>query len=186
MNQKAKSPLLYKMENGKIIDSSIIKDGFMIKTLDEEELSKSHNDITTKRLKNCERQRRYRARKRLEADTKKASVTNQPTPPQVEVEPNGHHNNSVTPNPCKRNWKKDARRAHACNNLEETHNVAVTTALPFNIKSQTVCSAPGIMTGPSRERESHSKNSVSLWISETPETKFGRRDWKAEARRNKN
>ena len=174
------------MENGKIIDSSIIKDGFMIKTLDEEELSKSHNDITTKRLKNCERQRRYRARKRLEADTKKASVTNQPTPQQVEVELNGHHNNSVTPNPCKRNWKKDARRAHACKNLEETHNAAVITALPFNIKSQTVCSAPGIMTGPSQERESHSKNSVSLWISETPETKYGRRDWKAEARRNKN
>ncbi|RQO84863.1 hypothetical protein POPTR_001G142300v4 [Populus trichocarpa] len=184
MNQKAKSLLLYKMENGKIINPSIIQDGFMTKTHDEEELSKSHND-TTKRLKNRERQRRYRARKRREADTKKASVTNQPTPPRGEVELNGHHNNNITPNPCKRNWKKDARRAHACKNLEETHNAAVITALPFNIKSQTVCSAPGIMTGPSQERETHSKNSVSLWISETDKTKFGRRDWKAEARSNK-
>ncbi|KAJ7015640.1 hypothetical protein NC653_004824 [Populus alba x Populus x berolinensis] len=43
------SNLLYKMENGKIINPSIIQDGFMTKTHDEEELSKSHND-TTKRL----------------------------------------------------------------------------------------------------------------------------------------
>ncbi|CAK7356143.1 unnamed protein product [Dovyalis caffra] len=170
------------MENGQIMNSSAIQDSFMMKTLDGEETSKSHNDITTKRMKNRERQRRYRARKRLEADMKKASVTNQPRPPQVEVELYRHHNNYITPIPCKRNWKKDARRAHACKNLEETHNAAVISALPLNIESQTVCPAPGIMMGPPQERKIHSKNSVSLWSSETGKTKFGRRDWKAEAR----
>ncbi|KAJ7003614.1 hypothetical protein NC653_008734 [Populus alba x Populus x berolinensis] len=58
------------MENGRIMNSSVIQDGFMMKTHDEEEPSKIHNDIITNCLKNREWQHRYRALKRLEADMK--------------------------------------------------------------------------------------------------------------------
>ncbi|KAJ6942999.1 hypothetical protein NC652_008713 [Populus alba x Populus x berolinensis] len=40
------------MENGRIMNSSVIQDGFMMKTHDEEEPSKIHNDIITNCLKN--------------------------------------------------------------------------------------------------------------------------------------
>jgi carbonic anhydrase/acetyltransferase-like protein (isoleucine patch superfamily) len=39
--------LLHKMDNGRIMNSAVIQDGFMMKTHDEEEPSKIHNDIIT-------------------------------------------------------------------------------------------------------------------------------------------
>ncbi|KAL5724370.1 hypothetical protein ACHQM5_007641 [Ranunculus cassubicifolius] len=66
---------------------------------------KSYDRVMARRLKNRERQRRYRARRRLEADMKKAT-------PQLTVESqlNGCPEYQVH---CQRKWKDDARKAGA-------------------------------------------------------------------------
>lgn len=174
------------MENAQNMNATGTQDNFVVKPLDSNERSRSRSDIMTRRLKNRERQRRYRARKRLEADTKKAYVMSQLATPQVEPEPNGNHNNYITRMPCKRNWKKDARRANACKNLEGTPTTTVVSDVALNIESQTVCLAPGIIADPPLERKIHCENSLSMPSSEIHKTKLGRRDWKAEARNKKN
>lgn len=176
------------MEAEQTLTCSEIQDDFIANALEQKLHSRGVSDITTKRLKNRERQRRYRARKRLEADSKKASVTNQSTtsPPQVEVELNGHHNGYIIHTPCKRNWKKDARKVRACKNLEETHTGPFISALPLDIECQPTCLAPGIMTEPPQEKQVNFENAPSLPSCETHKTKLGRRDWKAEARNKTN
>ncbi|XVF13622.1 hypothetical protein REPUB_Repub08aG0223500 [Reevesia pubescens] len=146
--------------------------------------TKSYNDIMARRLKNRERQRRYRARKRLEADMKKPHVLSQPTIPQVELQLNGILNIGTTRVHCKRDWKKDARRAHICKGQEDTLNASVQSTL-MTVESQTPCLPPGIRSEGSLERESHSENSHNLGNCETRKPKLGRRDWKADARNKK-
>ncbi|KAJ9135051.1 hypothetical protein P3X46_032272 [Hevea brasiliensis] len=172
------------MENRRNVNAIGTQDSIIMKSLEKKERLRSRNDIMTRRLKNRERQRRYRARKRLEADMKKSSVTNHSTTPQGDLEINENHNNYITRVHCKRNWKKDARRAHACKNLPEVPSAAVVSGLTLSTESQTQ-SALEAAIEPPLERKSHSENLLSLQSSET-KTNLGRRDWKAEARRKKN
>ncbi|GAB2212153.1 hypothetical protein Droror1_Dr00025502 [Drosera rotundifolia] len=76
---------------------------------------KSLDDIMYQRMKNRERQRRYRERKRLQAEnlnrssSKSAPPANPPAEPSLKRTTNQH----ITRVHCTRDWKKDARRAHA-------------------------------------------------------------------------
>ncbi|XWS38748.1 hypothetical protein CRYUN_Cryun19dG0157000 [Craigia yunnanensis] len=144
--------------------------------------TKSHNDIMTRRLKNRERQRRYRARKRLEADKQKSHVRSQPTIQQVELQLNGILNNAMARVHCKRDWKKDARRVHICKGQEDTLNASVQSTLIITTESQTPCLPSGGRAEGQPERECHSENSHNLVNCETRKPKLGRRDWKADAR----
>ncbi|OMO93232.1 hypothetical protein COLO4_17032 [Corchorus olitorius] len=150
--------------------------------------AKSYNDIMTRRLKNRERQRRYRARKRLEADKQKSHVAlNQPTIPKAEVELqlNGILNNGVARVHCKRDWKKDARRAHICKGQEDALNPSAQSTLIVTAESHTLYLPSGIRIEGSLGRECHSENSHNTGNSETRKPKLGRRDWKADARNKK-
>ncbi|CAN0842907.1 hypothetical protein LINGRAHAP2_LOCUS3712 [Linum grandiflorum] len=65
----------------------------------------------TRRLKNRERQRRYRARKRLEADKGRSSVANiQSDPAKLDVGKGHRSSKYETRVHCTRKWKKEARR----------------------------------------------------------------------------
>ncbi|KAB2088548.1 hypothetical protein ES319_A03G005400v1 [Gossypium barbadense] len=128
--------------------------------------NKSYNDIMTRRLKNRERQRRYRARKRLEADMQKSHVLYQPTIPNAELQLNGILNN-VT-----RDWKKDARRAH----IYKAQEGSIST-----VEIQASCLLSVDPVG----RECSSEDSPNLQNYETRKPKLGRRDWKADARKKK-
>ncbi|KAI9177302.1 hypothetical protein LWI28_013446 [Acer negundo] len=166
------------MEDGQNMNPAATQDSLMMKSLDQRDHTKSRSDIMTRRLKNRERQRRYRARKRLEADTKKSSVPNQTTTPQIELQLNGNLSNSVTRVYCKRDWKKDARRASTFKG-QDTPNGSVKPAT----ESQTLCLPSGNKAEALQERECYS---FSLVDCETNKTKLGcRRDWKADARKKK-
>lgn len=143
--------------------------------LGEREHAESSDDIITRRLKNRERQRRYRARKRLEADMKKASVINQPPPMQVEIQVNGVHNACGTRIYCQRDWKKDARNAHAFNNKQE-----VKPDGPLIPDSTPVTGSQA-----SLESIGHSRSSI-VESTETHRSTPSRRHWKTEARNKKN
>lgn len=128
----------------------------------------TNNDLMLRRLKNRERQRRYRARKRLEADNQKSYISSQSTAPQLALQPNVIPINAIRRVYCQRDWKKDARRAHACKVQEQTPNVAA--------ESQTLTSSSGIkVEGLQDGREPPSENRPT-------KTKVVKRDWKAEAR----
>ncbi|KAL6349502.1 hypothetical protein AAG906_034159 [Vitis piasezkii] len=58
------------------------KDSVSMKSVDQRER------MMTRRLKNRERQRRYRARKRLQADMERGSILNQSSPVPVELQLN--------------------------------------------------------------------------------------------------
>lgn len=145
--------------------------------------TKTHNDIMIRRMKNRERQRRYRARKRLEADTKKSSISDQ-SPPPVEKQMNGVISNYTPRVHCKRNWKKDARRAHILEGPEVTPNGYVSPSVVSNRESQTSLSS-GTKAEAPFERESHPDVSTNLVGCETHKAKSGRRNWKADARKKK-
>ncbi|XP_039015791.1 uncharacterized protein LOC120146233 isoform X2 [Hibiscus syriacus] len=145
----------------------------------------SYNGIMTRRLKNRERQRRYRARKRLEADKQKSNVISQPTIPKMELQLNGTLNNGTAcVYYCKRDWKKDARRAHIFKG-QDTLNASIQSTLKTTVESQISCLSPGVRDEGSAGRECNLENSGSLHNSETRNPKLGRRDWKAEARKKK-
>ncbi|KAM7525422.1 hypothetical protein LguiA_015324 [Lonicera macranthoides] len=139
----------------------------IMKPLGQREDSRSPPDLMTRRLKNRERQRRYRARKRLEADMKKAScITNQPSPLQVNIQQvNSIISNFVSRIYCKRDWKKDARRAHVPNDHEVRFN-----GRPVPDSTSTSGSQAPVLD----ESEAHNRSTPS------------RRHWKAEARNKKN
>ncbi|XWS49565.1 hypothetical protein CRYUN_Cryun12cG0014000 [Craigia yunnanensis] len=168
------------MEDGPNMDPSGTQSSLVTDTN-----AKSYNDIMTRRLKNRERQRRYRARKRLEADMQKSHVRSQPTIPQVELQLNGILNNAMAHVHCKRDWKKDARRAHICKGQEDTLNASVQSTVTITAESQTPCLPSGIRAEGPLERECRSENSHNLGNCETRKPKLGRRDWKADARNKK-
>ncbi|KAL7111235.1 hypothetical protein ACP275_05G075600 [Erythranthe tilingii] len=102
---------------------------------DEKEGVRNPDEILVRRLKNRERQRRYRARKRNQADLEKTSivVVDQstslhyqhmstqllPVPVQVDISLNVTPPDSlITRVHCKRDWKKDARTVHIHNKQE--------------------------------------------------------------------
>ncbi|KAK2662507.1 hypothetical protein Ddye_001081 [Dipteronia dyeriana] len=167
------------MEDGQNMNPAATQESLMMKSLDQRDHTKSRSDIMTRRLKNRERQRRYRARKRLEADMKNSSVLNQTTTPQIELPLNGNLSNSVTRVYCKRDWKKDARRASTFKG-QDTLNGSLKPALISGTESQTLCLASGNKAEALQERI---RCSFSLVGCDTNNTKLGRRDWKADARK---
>ncbi|GAU31428.1 hypothetical protein TSUD_221990 [Trifolium subterraneum] len=144
--------------------------------------SKRHGDPLTRRLKNRERQRRYRARKRKETGTTNSFVVEQTATVQVEIQPNGNHNNFVTRIYCKRDWKKDARQAHLTKRQEM--NGSIDHSLALTNVSEATCLGIGNKSEIMLHREIQYGSSGVY--NETPRTVLCRRDWKAEARRKKN
>lgn len=140
--------------------------------------SNDTDEIMARRLKNRERQRRYRARKRLEEDMKRSYMVQQcdwlPNEKQQQQQQqqlcgtstefgnqqvsrsNATVNSSSDRVHCSRKWKKDARQAHLFRNQENlpnklVHSVKATLESEFTVKTN-----------------------------QTSSTR--RRDWKAEAR----
>ncbi|KAJ4847813.1 hypothetical protein Tsubulata_011763 [Turnera subulata] len=164
------------MDNGQNINGAGAYGGFGMKSLHPKEGTESHNDIATRRLKNRERQRRYRARKRLEADRKRAPPTNKSSLPQVQHEQTGNHYTTISLLPAKRNWKKDARRAH------ETLSTSISSVAAQNIASQMLCLASGSIPEPPMEWKLHAEDPLGLPTGEQCKMYLSRRDWKSEAR----
>ncbi|XP_057978202.1 uncharacterized protein LOC131164781 [Malania oleifera] len=175
------------MENGQNMNALRMQDGFITNPFDQRAFSKSDADLMVRRLKNRERQRRYRARKRLEADAKRSCIVNQSTALQAEMGQSGMLNNRITRVHCVRNWKKDARRAHASKKHEgASRGPLIIPALTLASESLTPCLPSGTLTDPTLECRVHSESSPSLVNCETDRVTLSRRDWKADARKKKN
>ncbi|KAJ0970784.1 hypothetical protein J5N97_018743 [Dioscorea zingiberensis] len=134
------------------------------------------DEVMVRRLKNRERQRRYRARKRLEEDIKKSCMTQQCTwlpneqqlcdtatalgNQEVQLPAESQSDAVIIPSSdrvhCSRKWKQDARQAHLFSNIE-------------NSPAEVLHSVEPVL-----ECESTVKNIQTSSIR--------RRDWKAEAR----
>ncbi|KAL7166877.1 hypothetical protein ACSBR2_037527 [Camellia fascicularis] len=162
------------------------ENSFLMEPLDQREHVQSNNDIMSRRLKNRERQRRYRARKRLEADMKNANTTNNSTPLQVEVQVSGIPDNYVMRIHCQRDWKKDSRMAaHAAKKQKVISNCAAIAGLTSANESQSTLFPSGAEAMPPIESEfhstlnSHEQNNIERSV--TP----ARRHWKADARKRK-
>lgn len=177
------------MENGESMNMSQVQDSFSMELVNQREPSKSQNDIMMRRMKNRERQRRYRARKRLEADLKKSSVPSvieQSTPvPVVEPQSNGIVSNYSASVHCRRDWKKDARRAHILKDSEVFRNGSLITVPVLSSENHTLGFSSGSKAELSLQRESHPEASLDVGNA-TQRTTLGRRDWKADARKKKN
>ncbi|GFP96505.1 hypothetical protein PHJA_001794600 [Phtheirospermum japonicum] len=157
-------------------------DGSLVLHHDENESETNPDDILVRRLKNRERQRRYRARKRHEADRQKvASSIDRSTPMhyqqmmptdllsvpvEVDISVNLTSPERVTRVHCPRDWKRDARRAHVLQKHESGH------AGPSN-------SGVGSSSETFLECEGKADNNA------THISQSSRRHWKAEARNKK-
>lgn len=120
-------------------------------------------EVIARRIKNRERQRRYRARKRQEADLKRTPVISQPSQPQLnETQVNNTPVNIVTRVYSQRNWKKDARRAHLLKQQEQ-QNAGSSTSASVDLQ------------------HSGNQSNVILETREHSSAPSGR-NWKAEAR----
>ncbi|XP_022963572.1 uncharacterized protein LOC111463869 [Cucurbita moschata] len=158
---------------------------FPMKLADQEKYIRIDNDIMTRRLKNRERQRRYRARKRLEEEIKKASTIKHPTQTGTYFQPNGVANNPLTRVHCSRNWKKEARNASVSRGLEEAScNSSNMAAKSSTSEGQIQCQPSH--PEPQSETRSHSEPPTEQLVSETAKKVLGRRNWKADARKKKN
>ncbi|KAL3619441.1 hypothetical protein CASFOL_037011 [Castilleja foliolosa] len=158
-------------------------DGSLMLQHDENESETNPDDISVRRLKNRERQRRYRARKRHEANRLKvvSSVDRStpmhyqemmPTdllsvPVEVDISLNLSYPDRVTRVHSPRDWKRDARRAHMLKKHEPGQ------AGPSN-------SGAGTPSEASLECEGKADNNA------THISQSSRRHWKAEARNKKN
>lgn len=159
------------MSNGQNMNTLGREISFIMEPHDQRDHAKSNNDIMARRLKNRERQRRYRERKRLEADMKKAPTINSSKPLLLEMHVN-RIPNYVTTNRRRRDWKKDARRAHAAKEQEvKLSNIAVAGFTSANENQFTLLPS-----------ESEANQPIQSERRFTP----GRRHWKADARNQKN
>ncbi|KAJ4951571.1 hypothetical protein NE237_028403 [Protea cynaroides] len=111
---------LSKMQNEYGVNSLMMQGDYVMNPLDQRQHSVGLNDIIARRLKNRERQRRYRARKRLEADTRSSYLLSQSTPLQLESELTGAMDKCMARTHCPRDWKQDARKAQALEGLDVT------------------------------------------------------------------
>ncbi|KAK6146435.1 hypothetical protein DH2020_020304 [Rehmannia glutinosa] len=169
---------------GNPLNRLVLMDGSLVLHHDEKEDGRSPDDISVRRLKNRERQRRYRARKRHEADMRKASIVDQSTPlhyqqmpteflsvpVEVEISVNLTSSDCLTRVHCQRDWKKDARRAHI-HKKQETSPID-----PSN---------SGIRSLAEADLLSDHSNTPAIDNNATCKLQSGRRHWKAEARNKK-
>ncbi|XP_054823695.1 uncharacterized protein LOC129321811 [Prosopis cineraria] len=176
---------MLKMENKQTVSAGGTQDNSTMKLIDQRAHIKGRSDILTRRLKNRERQRRYRARKRLEAETKKSSVVRDitPTTPQEEPRPKGNQN-FMSRVYCNRDWKKDARRAHAHRREEVTPNGSIDHISKLTSEPEAAYLASG--KAELTQEIGIQSGSPGVVNNETPRTVLSRRDWKAEARKKKN
>ena len=184
-------PIL-KMENKQTLSSSGTQEDPIMKPVDQRARSRGRNDIMTRRLKNRERQRRYRARKRLEAESKKSSVLRETPSIEAEptferqIQPNVNHHNFVARIYCKRDWKKDARQANACKHQEvTTPNGSVDPFPTLTGEHEAALLASVSKAEQTWERKNQYEFPPGIVNSETPRIVQSGRDWKAEARRKK-
>lgn len=190
----------YLIENVYCQNSDTLKmDGSLVHFVEKDDMS-SPEDNLARRMKNRERQRRYRARKRNEADMRKSLVVAQPTPLHYQQTPVESlstamqieslipvHNPVNAPSPdcptrvhCQRDWKKDARSVHLhkkqqvrCNGL---YNSATTN--PGGNQTPRQCGAKADLI-------SVDSSGATLENDGTQGLSSGRRHWKAEARNRK-
>nr|DAD24052.1 TPA_asm: hypothetical protein HUJ06_025515 [Nelumbo nucifera] len=148
----------------------------------QSEQSRFDNDLMARRLKNRERQRRYRARKRLEADKKKASLINQSTMIQEHSQLDGSISKFVTRVRRERDWKKDARRAHVSEEPEIMSTGLLLPAHTFVSEDQSNSLPSEIKVEPPLEGEFLPEQSLGLNDIQPNEVIYGWRDWKAAAR----
>lgn len=161
------------MENGENMNSLGREISFLMDPHDQRDHAKSNKDIMTRRLKNRERQRRYRERKRLESAMKKACTINNSKPLLLlEMHVNGNPDKVVTTIRRRRDWKKDARRAHAVKEQEVKLNNVVVAGFTSANESQLALLPSGSEANQQIESERRF----------TPV----RRHWKADARNKKN
>ncbi|XP_010540784.1 PREDICTED: uncharacterized protein LOC104814445 [Tarenaya hassleriana] len=137
---------------------------------EKEEGSRSigDGDIMIRRMKNRERQRRYRARKRLleASNNENLCISNQScVAEKPEPELSYRVENSVWRVYCSREWKKDARRAHSMKRARDVGSAESS----IKIKTSEDCDG----------------NSTGFIDKEKQKIRPGRRDWKAEARNKK-
>ncbi|KAG6399204.1 hypothetical protein SASPL_140680 [Salvia splendens] len=170
-----------------------LMDGSLLLHHDEKEAARSPDDISVRRLKNRERQRRYRARKRQEADLRKASSIDQSTPVhyqqlhteflsvplEVDISVSGiapgHGPDYLTRIHCQRDWKKDARTAHMHKNSE---------TCPLNNGGTVISSgSSATFVDGGGHQENPLLNPSNTPISDSSAANgSSRRHWKAEAR----
>ncbi|XP_043694897.1 uncharacterized protein LOC122645639 isoform X2 [Telopea speciosissima] len=158
--------------------NSLMQGGYVINPLDQRQHLIGLNDIMARRLKNRERQRRYRARKRLEADMSSPYLLSQSTSLQLESQLKGGMNKCMTRIHCPRDWKQDARKGQASEGQE---SASIGLLLP----ASNVVSEDQEQDFVSEEREDGkflSEQPVCFSLSEVNGVRHGRRDWKAAAR----
>ncbi|KAF6136093.1 hypothetical protein GIB67_000497 [Kingdonia uniflora] len=144
---------------------------YAMKPLDQRDHSRIDNNIMVRRLKNRERQRRYRARKRLETEMKGANLMKTPTPLTVVSQHNGFISKCITRVHCKRDWKEDARKAYK--HKEPGISVDV-SKLPSEDQPAHI--------SPSEIKVKFEPQVESLNDDESNGVIHGRRDWKMAAR----
>ncbi|PIA39954.1 hypothetical protein AQUCO_02600417v1 [Aquilegia coerulea] len=147
------------------------------KSLDQREQSR----IMARRLKNRERQRRYRARRRHEADMKKAQLVQHSTLLTLDPQPNGTTINPLTRVHCRRRWKNDARRANASKEIGFKSTEPL--VLDFAREPLTQISPTEVKGEQPAERKFQSETSVAFNDCETYKNTHARRDWKEDARK---
>lgn len=175
-----------KMENVQNKHVSEAESSFTMQLIDQGKDYRIDNDIMTRRLKNRERQRRYRARKRLEEEIKKGSIIKQPAQTGTYFQPNGIATNPLTRVHCGRNWKKEARNANVSKGgLDASCNSSNMSARTSASESRMQRTPPSNLEQ-QLDTQSHSEPPTERLISETAKKVLGRRNWKADARKKTN
>ncbi|GAB2273010.1 hypothetical protein Dimus_007822 [Dionaea muscipula] len=156
-----------------------------MESLDQGGNGKSLDDVMYQRMKNRERQRRYRERKRLQAEMmNRASVKSLPTNLPTEPSPIGASNHCITRVHCARDWKKDARRAHAVK--QEVSSVITCHAFTSAGENEASFFTSGAKASEHCSNgEVPSATAPGVDTREKDHSKPGRRNWKAEARNKK-
>lgn len=175
------------MESGQPTNVSVHQQDLMT-PINEANQVRSNNDIMTRRLKNRERQRRYRARKRLEAernrdqtsqlvefhgaDLRNAGNNTQSGLVAIDVPIINTPQNFASRVHCRRDWKKDARRVH----LDKQQTAAGEKEMPpFTTQ---VNADPLIVTEAQQKAPLQDNDGTRRVV-------HSRRHWKAEARNKK-
>lgn len=165
-------------------DNALTVDGSLVMPLDPSEHARSPQDLMTRRLKNRERQRRYRLRKRLEAE-KKASTMSQSAPPDIQLEMPAISSTCATRVYCPRNWKKDARRAQFFKEEVNKSGGSLMSCTTSIIGGQVPYLPSGVEQQLSLDSELQCRSSSVIDSSDTPRSTLSHRHWKAEARNKK-
>lgn len=177
------------MQNGQYTDTFGMDKSIVLYVGEKES---ADDDDLARRLKNRERQRRYRERKRHEANLKKASTVDQATPLHIMQTPTELQSipvqvdvlvnlNSPARIHCRRDWKKDARSAYVQKKQEAG------SLVPDNSETTTLDGTPA----PISQSDFSAKHNVSQSDFSAKDNNrshssiSSKRNWKVEARSKK-